>query len=93
MQTMRAFDKVRLFCPSHDLLNVLELVLMNLIGNAVKFTGSGSVKVLCFLDSMSSSSPGEVPLKFEIQYCSIPLWQLLRLKLDQQRHRNWPFRY
>ncbi|KAJ7480148.1 hypothetical protein B0H11DRAFT_2026757 [Mycena galericulata] len=46
--------------------------LMNLIGNAVKFTASGSVRVLCSVDG-TMSSPDEVRLKFAIQDTGIGL--------------------
>jgi hypothetical protein len=40
---------------------------MNLIGNAVKFTAHGFVRVNCSVEE-SVSAEGEVTLKFEIRY-------------------------
>jgi signal transduction histidine kinase len=45
---------------------------MNLCGNGIKFTASGSVRVLCSVDGLGST-PDEVRLKFSIQDTGIGL--------------------
>ncbi|KAJ7693555.1 dual-domain HisK/Mak2 protein kinase [Mycena rosella] len=52
----------------------IRQVLMNLIGNAVKFTAGGSVRVLCsvYVDG-TMTAPDEVRLKFAIQDTGIGL--------------------
>ncbi|KAF9473185.1 hypothetical protein BDN70DRAFT_997771 [Pholiota conissans] len=51
----------------------IRQVLMNLIGNAVKFTASGSVRVNCSIDTGALSTPDNVHLKFEIHDTGIGL--------------------
>ncbi|PFH54726.1 hypothetical protein AMATHDRAFT_268 [Amanita thiersii Skay4041] len=51
----------------------IRQVLMNLIGNAVKFTAHGFVRVNCSIEDSPMCSPGEVSLKFDIQDTGIGL--------------------
>ncbi|OCH84424.1 histidine kinase [Obba rivulosa] len=51
----------------------IRQILMNLIGNAVKFTSQGFVRVVCSLETCSPFTPGEATLKFVIQDTGIGL--------------------
>ncbi|KAI5897382.1 histidine kinase [Schizophyllum commune H4-8] len=51
----------------------IRQVLMNLIGNAVKFTAGGYVRVFCSVDTSATVAAGEVQLKFVIQDTGIGL--------------------
>ena len=78
---MADYDRIRqgaLLRPPPHAPTDSNVVLMNLIGNAVKFTANGYVRVTCSIDSGSSPSPGEVNLKFLIQYVLIT-WSITGL--------------
>ncbi|RDB29051.1 Peroxide stress-activated histidine kinase mak2 [Hypsizygus marmoreus] len=51
----------------------IRQVLMNLIGNAVKFTANGSVRVTCSVERVPLPPSDEVHLKFDIQDTGIGL--------------------
>ncbi|KAI5123720.1 hypothetical protein M0805_000314 [Coniferiporia weirii] len=53
----------------------IRQVLMNLIGNAVKFTSAGFVRVLCSVDSTRKTQEGKAYIKFVIQDSGIGISQ------------------
>jgi len=46
---------------------------MNLLGNALKFTASGSVQTICSIDSSISCAPGEVAVRWSVKDTGIGL--------------------
>ncbi|EGO28466.1 STKc type histidine kinase [Serpula lacrymans var. lacrymans S7.9] len=55
------------------IINCIYVVLMNLIGNAVKFTASGSVTVVCSVEKETNVMPPDIELKFTIRDTGIGL--------------------
>lgn len=46
---------------------------MNLLGNALKFTASGSVQTICSVDPSISCAPGEVAVRWSVKDTGIGL--------------------
>jgi signal transduction histidine kinase len=55
----------------------IRQVLMNLLGNGLKFTSEGFVHAICSIDSSTPCGFGEVSLKFVIRDSGIGLCSLL----------------
>jgi signal transduction histidine kinase len=56
---------------------------MNLLGNALKFTASGSVQTICSVDPTISCAPGEVAVRWSIKDTGIGLSDTDRQNLWQ----------
>ena|SRR5258708_26216358 len=60
-----------------------SIVLMNLLGNALKFTASGSVQTICSVDPSISCAPGEVAVRWSIKDTGIGLSEANKKNLWQ----------
>ena len=64
----------------------IRQILLNLIGNAVKFTEKGGVSVMVHVKRLAAETPadGRVPLRFEIEDTGIGMPESVREKLFQK---------
>ena len=67
-------DPTRYIHPTLSLLvSPNSIVLMNLLGNALKFTASGSVQTICSVDPSIPCAPGEVAVRWSVKDTGIGL--------------------
>src|SRR5262249_43182168 len=62
----------------------IRQVLLNLIGNAIKFTEKGGVSIQVFVRHIDGVGPGKIPVRFEVTDTGIGMPENVREKLFQK---------